>query len=125
MIRERWKSYHEFSFWKDFEKILNRARFRCERCRSEDNLIFHHLDGYGFNQAMRNGESFSHNTVNNSPVNLLLLCYRCHSIIHGETYEARNIRIMKMRGLGWSFGAIGWQFKLSRQRLHQICNGNS
>ena len=38
-----------------------------------------------------------------------------------KEYEQRNERIRKLRAQGYSFGQIAEHFKISRQRVEQIC----
>lgn len=51
------------------EAILRRDDYRCQRCRRNEMLQVHHVDG---------------DRTHNDPLNLLTLCAACHLALHGR-----------------------------------------
>lgn len=50
--------------------------WKCETCKSENDLTIHHKDRHGITEMRRGGE------INNSVENLALLCRKCHGAEH-------------------------------------------
>jgi hypothetical protein len=59
-------------------EIYEKFNRKCSQCGGENNLVIHHLDRKGLNY-----ERLGLNP-NNDPKNLVILCNRCHSSIHGK-----------------------------------------
>jgi len=62
------------------EEAEDRSDYRCAFCRSPYDVIMHHRDG---------------NPKNNGSDNLLLLCHRCHGLLHKPPLSAlpQKVRI--------------------------------
>lgn len=57
--------------------VYRRDGFRCALCDSTDGIQIHHVLPRG-----RGG--------NSNPMNLITLCWRCHSAAHGSVYQLDN-----------------------------------
>lgn len=54
--------------------VCQRERFKCAICESTENLCVHHIDGYAEDKP-----------ENNALNKMVLLCRKCHSIVHAGT----------------------------------------
>ncbi len=61
-------------FGRDPKEVFRKDNWNCQRCGSKDDLTIHHIDGQGRNSKNPN------NDINN----LITLCRKCHSSIHGK-----------------------------------------
>ena len=81
----------------------------CKLCGSSfgkgsQRLQIHHID---------------QNRANNKPANLLIVCRKCHTLLHYE--KSWYVGAAKhMRHEGYSLQAIADTFGVSRQRIHQL-----
>lgn len=60
------------------EYVRKRAHNKCEHCGRRDHLEVHHIVTRGRGRTWE---------FLNDPVNLGLLCHRCHTIVHNEAEE--------------------------------------
>ena len=71
-----WSDYHKNKmFGGKYETVLKRDGFKCMLCSGEEMLLIHHIDG---------------DITNNTEINLVVLCRRCHPKIH---YSNNRIKI--------------------------------
>jgi len=112
-MENTWSTYKDQPFWGEYQKVITRSGFKCEECGSPDNLVFHHLDGVGFNDV-------KFGAANNSPENVRLLCRKCHAKAHGFTDSGRRELARELRVSGYTFEMIGRELGVSRQRAHQL-----
>lgn len=90
-------------------ECLKRDGGKCTKCGGVDQLLVHHIDG-----SRRTGK------LNNEMSNLLTLCRKCHSIVHGQKRENMENDVVEMREAGFSFREIGEKYGYSRQRAHWL-----
>lgn len=81
-ITQQYQDYLNSDIWKQKRlKVLNRAKFVCERCKKEQATQIHH-------------KTYEH--IFNEPLSdLLAVCADCHRTIHGikSVEEKRKIRL--------------------------------
>lgn len=75
------------------EIIFRRDSYACTKCKSTDNLIFHHKDGSGYVPGKNKRKD-----TNNNIDNLQTLCRKCHNELHLST-EARRVRREKLQSI--------------------------
>jgi hypothetical protein len=92
---------------------LEKAGNKCERCGITGiRLHVHHKDG--------SGETL---IPNNFPDNLIVVCSKCHKILHAGTNLVLRDKINHLRDeRKLTFAVIGESVGLSRQRVHQLYN---
>ena len=115
-----WKKYWRATPWK--MKAMERDGYKCIKCGKKPpttKLHIHHLDGNGHQDKDFNG------LENNDLSNLITLCVKCHALEHKVEFKMNpNLEMMQeMRNQGLSYQDIGNEFKISRQRVHQLLKG--
>lgn len=83
-ITSEYKAYLKSHKWKTKRlKVLNRAKFRCERCKKRQAREIHHL---------------TYENIFNEPLeDLQALCTRCHRQAHG--LSVKSVRRPFFKGL--------------------------
>lgn len=73
----------EENFQENRKIALVRDRYTCQKCLKKDvKLLVHHKD--------ESGDGYMYNPINNKLSNLMTLCHRCHSKIHGDLNKIRG-----------------------------------
>ncbi len=90
--REWYDAYLRCDYWRRYRQAeLERAGWRCERCKSErDNLHVHHWRYYANGRPVLYRER--------PGVDTAVLCESCHDRIHGRSLHDLESRL---RSKGW------------------------
>lgn len=79
------------------DRVLERDRYRCVRCRSEKNLQVHHLEYIQGKKAWEYNDSY-----------LITLCGRCHVVQHGKGEPLDSLDIALSRLVHVAHGVRKW-----------------
>lgn len=98
-------------------ETLRRDGYLCRMCKTDVNVIVHHID------ESRNNPN---QLINNSLSNLMSLCRKCHAKVHKSTKPGNSKRdiVFVLRESGFSFTEIGKMLDITRQRAHQLYHKN-
>lgn len=101
-------------------KVLERDGYKCRHCGKAEKLKIHHKDKRGWSYF--NCSYSKKSLINNDMDNLLTLCSSCHLRLHRRDTSLRKEKatLMLRRMEGKTYQAIGVEFGVSRQRIHQI-----